>query len=602
MSYQSVPSEVDTEPTWKMPSNGDKLKHKENVEHVEISVALSPVSPVVLKGPFLPLPPFRFIKLVGLPAPDTALTSEQDLAPYVPNPAMKDMKGGKNNDLEIVDMLDAQNEDPFTLEPLEGLIILHAQQGKDFILARVTTVDPVDENRYYYSYYAAHHINKVLFRTQPEEGLLHRMKARNPLNNMTIVGDVFYYVIKANAINLEALKTLDEPEVTSPKSPLRRSIDLLISSVVSQSGFRSQLRKGSRFLRDRHKTTSFLVEDAGLASNLKHMLGFESFNQSRRSLRLIMKPEALYGSEVESSVTDRRSSLDSLPTFVPPRQGEGHARQSLDIPKIYSSRPGIAVDMKMEVFSDDEVPFSPTRASTKKRATHTRKESTDIVINSEDGPGERSRGRNALRLSVDGDRGRVRSASWSNETHGDIALSEWVRDHSSRPFCENPELSVIVDEELQKSSSASSSLELLHEYPPKTANKSLKLYTGQQEYYYEAYFHSTDDDFLMKSSVRTFFRENAMEAADAVLFTIPNSSDSSVDLENAEQHPALADFVFALDGENASPARQRRRRILKVLLALYVVGGVLIVTYAGLYHSYFSLTWALANSFYCQSC
>jgi hypothetical protein len=56
-------------------------------------------------------------------------------------------------------------------------------------------VDPNDSMKYYYSYYAAHHINKVLFRTEPSLGLLHRMRAKNPLNNMTIVGDVHYYVV-----------------------------------------------------------------------------------------------------------------------------------------------------------------------------------------------------------------------------------------------------------------------------------------------------------------------------------------------------------------------------------------------------------------------
>lgn len=79
----------------------------------------------------------------------------------------------------VIDILDADNEDPFTLENLEDLIHLHAKKGLDFILARVTTVDPEDEQRFYYSYYAAHHINKVLFRTQPEVGLLHRMRAKN---------------------------------------------------------------------------------------------------------------------------------------------------------------------------------------------------------------------------------------------------------------------------------------------------------------------------------------------------------------------------------------------------------------------------------------
>lgn len=91
------------------------------------------------------------------------------------------------NPEEVVDVLDAEDEDPFTLETFESMINLHMDKELDFIigswniitLARVKTVDPDDDSRFYYSYYAAHHINKVLFRTQPDEGLLHRMRAKN---------------------------------------------------------------------------------------------------------------------------------------------------------------------------------------------------------------------------------------------------------------------------------------------------------------------------------------------------------------------------------------------------------------------------------------
>ncbi|KAF9284934.1 hypothetical protein BGZ68_004285, partial [Mortierella alpina] len=100
-----------------------------------------------------------------------------------------------------IDQLDALDEDPFTLDSFENLMRMHANKGKDFILARVTTQDPNDDTKHYYSYYGAHQINKVLFRTQPDEGLLHRMKARNPLNNMLVVGDVHYYIVSADEIN-----------------------------------------------------------------------------------------------------------------------------------------------------------------------------------------------------------------------------------------------------------------------------------------------------------------------------------------------------------------------------------------------------------------
>lgn len=79
----------------------------------------------------------------------------------------------------VVDEIDALDEDPLTLDSFETLMRLHASKDKDFIVARVTTQDPIDENKVYHSYYGAHQINKVLFRTQPKEGLLHRMKARN---------------------------------------------------------------------------------------------------------------------------------------------------------------------------------------------------------------------------------------------------------------------------------------------------------------------------------------------------------------------------------------------------------------------------------------
>ncbi|KAG0353932.1 hypothetical protein BGZ54_001963 [Gamsiella multidivaricata] len=86
----------------------------------------------------------------------------------------------------VMDELDALDEDPFTLDSFENLMRMHASKGKDFILARVTTQDPNDDTKLYHSYYGAHQINKVLFRTQPDEGLLHRMKARNVVSFMDV--------------------------------------------------------------------------------------------------------------------------------------------------------------------------------------------------------------------------------------------------------------------------------------------------------------------------------------------------------------------------------------------------------------------------------
>ncbi|KAF9960810.1 hypothetical protein BGZ72_005816 [Mortierella alpina] len=137
-----------------------------------------------------------------------------------------------------IDQLDALDEDPFTLDSFENLMRMHANKGKDFILARVTTQDPNDDTKHYYSYYGAHQINKVLFRTQPDEGLLHRMKARNPLNNMLVVGDVHYYIVSADDVN--AVKPLPAvhssgSSVSSHSSRMSRCSKLAAQAIASQS-------------------------------------------------------------------------------------------------------------------------------------------------------------------------------------------------------------------------------------------------------------------------------------------------------------------------------------------------------------------------------
>jgi len=133
----------------------------------------------------------RLIKLIGVPKPTelsevNALDSQEPLAVNTLGTPIKPSTNDSEKDssyhfyqTQLVDVIEAQNEDPFTLESFESLIIAHAERGKDFILARVITADPQDSTKFYYSYYAAHHINKVLFRTQPAEGLLHRMRAKN---------------------------------------------------------------------------------------------------------------------------------------------------------------------------------------------------------------------------------------------------------------------------------------------------------------------------------------------------------------------------------------------------------------------------------------
>jgi hypothetical protein len=96
--------------------------------------------------------------------------------------------------------IDCSFEDIFTLETFHSLILNSYRREKAFIMARVMTIDPnIDQGtktvKCFWSDYQAHHLNKILYRTQIEANLLHRMRCRNPLNNMVIVGKVYYYAI-----------------------------------------------------------------------------------------------------------------------------------------------------------------------------------------------------------------------------------------------------------------------------------------------------------------------------------------------------------------------------------------------------------------------
>ncbi|KAM0671247.1 hypothetical protein CWI42_090710 [Ordospora colligata] len=94
-----------------------------------------------------------------------------------------------------LDVLDANTIETFTLEEFKALVLDCRTKNKDLIIARVTTPDPEDQNILYNFYYAASELNRILFRFESDRRLLHRMKVRNPLNNMYILGQVYYYKV-----------------------------------------------------------------------------------------------------------------------------------------------------------------------------------------------------------------------------------------------------------------------------------------------------------------------------------------------------------------------------------------------------------------------
>lgn len=106
----------------------------------------------------------------------------------------------QRNDEEL-DEIDGNIYETFTLEEIRCLILAYREKDKDFLLARVTTPDPENGNLFYHFYYSAAEINRVLFRIEANRRLLHRMKVKNPLNNMLISGQILYYKIPMEKID-----------------------------------------------------------------------------------------------------------------------------------------------------------------------------------------------------------------------------------------------------------------------------------------------------------------------------------------------------------------------------------------------------------------
>lgn len=106
-----------------------------------------------------------------------------------------------SGDSDKLDEIDGSAHETFSLEELRVLILNYRRKRKDFLIARVTTADPDNQSLFYNFYYAAGEINRVLFRYEPSRRLLHRMKVKNPLNNMYIIGQVFYYKLSYKDID-----------------------------------------------------------------------------------------------------------------------------------------------------------------------------------------------------------------------------------------------------------------------------------------------------------------------------------------------------------------------------------------------------------------
>lgn len=125
-----------------------------------------------------------------------------------------------------LDVVDAEESEPFTLETFRKSITDSLKAGKEYILAKVTTSDPTNASSLYNYYYSAFEINKILFKYEAERHLLHRMKVRNPMNNMFIMGQVYYYKIGYSSLET-ALWEYDHPSEEAKRGKMKAFSEVL---------------------------------------------------------------------------------------------------------------------------------------------------------------------------------------------------------------------------------------------------------------------------------------------------------------------------------------------------------------------------------------
>lgn len=191
---------------------------------------------------------------------------------------------------------------------------------------------------------------------------------------------------------------------------------------------------------------------------------------------------------------------------------------------------------------------------------------------------------------------RVRSIAFSNEHRGTMNLHEWIRMHSlqsdqqSDPSHHEEDISPTKNK-------ASNRPPTLSNPTPRRPPTTITTSTANQPHHarrpttelesqpdspflptappYTARFYATDDDFLMKASVRAYFKEHALEIDDGVLFSITGGSLGGGG--EALQHPALEGFAYAVE----EGAGWMGMKAVKWALVGYVAFGFMLVEFLG---------------------
>ncbi|KAF9186872.1 hypothetical protein BGZ51_001728 [Haplosporangium sp. Z 767] len=444
-----------------------------------------------------------------------------------------------------VDVLDALDEDPFTLDSFENLMRIHASKGKDFILARVTTQDPNDETKHYHSYYGAHQINKVLFRTQPEEGLLHRMKARNPLNNMLIVGDVHYYIISAQDVNaIKSFPTVrsSSSSISSRSSRMSRYSKLAAQAIVSQSdSARSSSNLNSDvplFSRSSELDSPVLIIPSMVAMSIKQADEEDGIHE-----------ESVTGSSLETvaaaSGSSGNSSAQGCNRYRSRCRGSGSSTDSasssaLSTPTFPQGgfQPGKPSHLRQTTDSVDRGAYSNTSThysnSEKVRVTEAAGPFSDTAERLPLHPHQQVQ--SPLFQSLMGSsRIRSRSNTMTSASSDKCSLSSSLCMSSHRRHSTATDTSIDSTNQKDPNSNTNSNSSDIENTEGSIGGGDEKIESATYQFRYLA----SDDDFLLRSAIRQTFKANALESWDAVLFTVNNNVPQEYTSHGGDHVPML---------------------------------------------------------------
>ncbi|KAJ3020167.1 hypothetical protein HKX48_001219 [Thoreauomyces humboldtii] len=431
---------------------------------------------------------------------------------------------------------------------------------------------------------------------------------------MTIVGDVHYYVVstadptgtpiedvnhndRRNSFDsvrssAASFRSFASARSGGAASSIRSMLSVLsVSSAASgQAGARREFdgfrwRKKSRGRSAGSSSGDPLLHPEQEGGGLSRLLGMGGNGGNRkRTLHLIMRPDA---------VADGVEDVVSLTEEEGGRPGGSSGSKNGRIRQRPSSAQPLSTSGQKE---------SRSRRNSMDDAYVEEVEGEDTTEGSAQGKGNSSRrGKDkatgtgvALRPGSTTPKihRRVRSISFSNEqqqqrsrgglgTGEALNVQEWIQSHDTDlPADVDQDDQTLVRPRPTRINTASN-----HPRPKnRTPLLEQALLSPSPPTTYIARYYASDDDFLMKSTVRAYFKQHALETSDAVLFTIPSSSTVEPQdiLEGTEAHPALTGFVYAVSEEGTGWMGMGGRgagRIVKWIMMGYIVIGFLLIKF-----------------------